>query len=176
MEKKSQNNKKIIVIGSAIIDVLAVPVYLSKIQIGSQPMKEISISYGGNALNEAIILKRLGANVELISKIGTDQAGNNILEFLINEGLSCEKIKKDPSTSTSINIVLVDNNGERYFLTNPNGSMRKLEKQDILTFLDSDGDIVCFPEMFVSPKINIHSMSSIFETIKKVRIVFWQSI
>lgn len=158
---------RITVIGAAIMDVLAVPIDFSNIHIGSQPMEDITMSYGGDALNEAIIMKKLGMEVELISKLGPDQAGNQIIKYIESEGILTEGIKRDSNTPTSINVVLVDDKGERYFLTNPNGSMRKLAEEDIEAYLDTGTDIVSFAGMFVSPLLDIAAMERVFSKIKK---------
>lgn len=167
MIENSVTNKKITVIGPAIVDVLAFPVDVFNIQAGSQPMEDIKLSYGGDALNEAVILSRLGANVELISKVGQDQAGEQIFDFLKKEGVSCAQIRRDKNLRTSINVVLVDKDGERYFLTNPKGSMRNLTELDIEAFIDTAADIVSFTGMFVSPLLDVVKMERIFKRIKE---------
>lgn len=160
-------NKRITVIGPAIIDVLAFPVSLLNMRAGSQPMEDIKLSYGGDALNEAVVLSRLGADVELLSKIGQDQSGTYVLDFLEREGVSCAGIKRDEKTPTSVNIVLVDENGERFFLTNPRGSMRKLAEEDIAAAIDTAADIVSFAGIFISPMLDIDSMERIFRRLKE---------
>lgn len=161
-------NKKITVIGHANVDVMACPVDLSKIKAGSQPMKDILVSYGGGGLNEAVILKRLGAEVELVSKLADDEAGEQIMRFIRSEGISDKGIIMDTSGTgrTSVNVVLVDNGGERYFLTNPGGSNRKMEKQDIEPLLDTGSDIVSFAALFVSPLLDTGALGDIFKAIK----------
>lgn len=157
---------QITIIGAAIMDVLASPVRFSELKIGSLPMNDIRLSYGGDALNEAVILSRLGINTKLISKIGDDTAGNQILNFLNSEGIDCNAICIDKDVPTSINIVLVDEKGERFFLTNPLGSMRNFEKQDVLQHTKRFPNYVVFAGMFVSPLMNIDSMKDIFKEIK----------
>ena len=160
-------DKKITVIGPAIIDVLAFPVSLINMEAGSQPMEDIKLSYGGDALNEAVVLSRLGADVELLSKVGQDQAGTYVLDFLKREGISCAGIRRDEKTPTSVNIVLVDEHGERFFLTNPRGSMRKLAEEDIDVAIDTAAHIVSFAGIFISPMLDVDSMERIFRRIKE---------
>ena len=115
----------ITIIGAAILDILAAPINNSIFQKGSLPMEAISLSFGGDALNEAVVLSQLGVDVELISKVGNDEAGKRILDFLKEKGVTA-KIKIEENLQTGINIVLIDEKGERSFLTNPNSSLRKL--------------------------------------------------
>ena len=156
----------ITVIGAAIIDVLAGPVDESIFEKDSQPVNSTRLAFGGDALNEAVVLSQLGAKVELISKVGDDEAGKRILDFLQEKQVDVTKVKIEEGLETGINIVLVTPEGERMFLTNPNGSLRKLSEADVMEQLDSVADIVCMASMFVSPLLDIPEMERIFQRIK----------
>ena len=82
----------ITIIGAAILDVLAGPIDNSIFEKGSLPMKHMNLSFGGDALNESVVLSQLGADVELISKVGDDEAGKRVLDFLKEKGVD-SKIK-----------------------------------------------------------------------------------
>ena len=159
--------KDITIIGNAIIDVLAKPVNAKVFETGSQPAEKIKLAFGGDALNEAVVLARLGKKVDLISKVGNDEAGSRILAFLSDSDIAVDKITIENSIDTSINIVLIDERGERHFLTNPLGSQRKLAEDDVYPHLDSAKDIVSFASMFVSPLLDIPAMTGLFRKIKE---------
>lgn len=159
--------KDITVIGNAIVDVLAKSVDAKVFETGSQPVENIKLSFGGDALNEAVVLTRLGKKVDLISKVGRDEAGSRVLSFLEDSGVSVDKITVENGLDTSINVVLIDEHGERHFLTNPAGSQRKLAEADIDPYLDSANDIVSFASIFVSPLLDIPAMTGIFRRIKE---------
>ena len=159
--------KNITVIGNAIIDVLAKSVNAKVFETGSLPVDNIKLTFGGDALNEAIVLTRLGKNVDLISKVGDDEAGSRVLSFLKDSGISVDKVAIEKGLDTSINIVLIDEQGERHFLTNPVGSQRKLSEADIFPYLDSANDIVSFASIFVSPILDIPTMKRVFRKIKE---------
>lgn len=160
--------KKITIIGASILDVLAGPVNEQVFQTGSQPMETTRLSFGGDALNEAVALSRLGKKVQLISKVGKDEAGDRIIDFVKGCGLSTEGILQEEGLTTGINIVLFDEKGERHFLTNPSGSLRRLSKEDVLPYVATMGEIVSFASMFVSPLLDIPSMKRLFEEIKSM--------
>ena len=157
----------ITVIGAAIIDILASPVNASVFSAGSVPMETIKMSFGGDALNETIILSELGKKVQLISKVGDDEAGKRVLGFLQEKDISAESIHIEKGLSTGINIVLIDEKGERHFLTDPNSSLRKLDLDDIQPFLKDTAEIVSFASMFVSPLMTIPKMQQVFSEIKE---------
>ncbi len=155
------------VIGPAIVDVLVKPFQKDVFVKGTSAVDEVRLSYGGNALNEAVVLGRLKAPVELITKIGYDEAGEQVMRFAKDAGVSVQRFIKEEGLITAINVVLVDEAGERYFLTNPNSNLRKLSYSDVESHLDDLGDTVCFPCMFTSPLLDISAMERMFSRIKK---------
>ena len=166
--ENSKKTDRITVIGAAIIDVLAGPVSEQVFQTGSQPVEKTGLSFGGDALNEAVVLSRLGKKVQLISKVGKDEAGARVIDYAEGCGLTTECIMQEEGLTTGINIVLLDEKGERHFLTNPQGSLRKLVLEDILPYADTMGDIVSFASIFVSPLLDIPAMVQLFRKIKSV--------
>ncbi|MBQ0000625.1 MAG: carbohydrate kinase family protein [Clostridiales bacterium] len=161
-------NKKITIIGAAILDILAGPVDAKHLyENGSQAMDSIRMTFGGDALNETIALSRLGEMPELITLLGKDEAGQKILDHLASRGLSLHGITVREGLDTGMNIVLVDSAGERRFLTNPKSSLRKLSEKDILPHLTHAGEIISFASLFVSHALDIPAMERICRKIKE---------
>lgn len=158
---------QVTVIGPAIVDVLAGGVTKQIFEHKSNALSDIRMSFGGNALNEAVTLARLGVETELISKVGNDDAGKRVVDFLNDNHVHTEKIKTEDGLSTAINIVMVDTDGERFFLTNPNSNLRKLSFSDIKPWCDTMADIVCFPCLFTSPLLDLPIMEELFRLIKQ---------
>lgn len=165
--ENTKKTDKITVIGAAIIDVLAGPVSEQVFQNGSQPVEKTGLSFGGDALNEAVVLSRFGKEVQLISKVGKDEAGARVIDYAKSNDLATENIIQEEGLITGINIVLLDEKGERHFLTNPTGSLRKLSVEDILPRVESMGEIVSFASIFVSPLLDIPAMEQLFARIKE---------
>ena len=160
------------IIGCGVIDVLVGAVDDKILSRASTQMDFIKFNFGGDALNEATALSRLGKKVQWIDKIGDDDAGKRILNHAVENKLDTSCVKIQAGLDTGISIVLVDAAGERKFLTNMNGSHRKLSAEDIWPHVDGMADIVCFASMFVSPLLNIPATAKVFEAIKsKPRIL-----
>ncbi len=155
------------VIGAAVVDIFAAPVDKEIFEKGSVPAGNIGLSCGGDAFNESVILSDLGIETELISLLGDDEAAGTILKSLKARGVDSSKITKDGDIATGMNIVLVDDMGERYFITNPESSLRKLSKEHIIQHIDDMGDIVSFASIFVSPMLTISDMEEVFKAVKK---------
>ncbi len=158
--------KKISIIGAGVVDVLVGAVDEKIFSRSSSSMDFIKMSFGGDALNEAVALSRLGKKVQWISKVGDDDAGKRILNYAKENGVDVSCVKVESGLATSITVVLIEKSGERIFLTNPQGSMRKLSAEDILPHVDEMADIVSFASMFISTTLNIAAAERIFKKIK----------
>ncbi|MGN0332059.1 MAG: carbohydrate kinase family protein [Lachnospiraceae bacterium] len=158
---------EIIIIGAAIIDVIARPVSEKVFKTGSCPMDDICMTTGADALNEALILSKMGKNVRLEAVFGDDEAGKLIQDQCRKNHIMIEERQIHREIPTGINVVLVDENGERCFLTNPNGSLRSLRLEDIRMPFEDDAKILCFASIFVFPKIGADELLRIFAQAKR---------
>ncbi|MBD3878324.1 MAG: carbohydrate kinase family protein [Quinella sp. 1Q5] len=154
------------VIGPGVIDVLAGAVDDKILSRVSSPMDFVEISFGGDALNEAVVLSRLGKQVQWISKVGDDEAGRRVLNYAEENNLSVEGVKVAAGMATGISIALVDRSGERRFLTSSKCTMRNFEAADILPHVDHMAEIVSFASLFISYSLDVAAMESIFRRIK----------
>lgn len=156
----------IIVIGAAILDVLVTPAEAQVFETGSYPAQDIRIMPGGDGMNEAVVLARLGADVMLETVTGDDMAGNVVRTYCLKNGVALVNKTGKPGLATGINVVLIQKNGERNFLTNSNGSLRKLRLQDIQIPFPDDAKILCFASIFVSPELGNEELVQIFSAAK----------
>jgi hypothetical protein len=107
--RESENTMyDVTVIGNSVIDVLADPFDAEALARGKREVDQIRMSFGGDALNEAVVLARLGKKVQLISKVGADEAGHSILTHLKREGVSTDHVIVEEGAATSINIALIE--------------------------------------------------------------------
>ena len=161
------------VIGPGVMDVLASPFDQEVFARDSRYLDHIRMSFGGDALNESVVLSRLGKSVQLISKVGDDEAGRSILGFLGKCGVSTACIRMEKGLDTSVNIALIAQDGSRKFLMDPHSSIRKLGPEDIMPYRSGgSGDegksahIVSFASMFISPLFTIGKMKELFAAVK----------
>jgi len=155
-----------IIVGAAILDVLVQPVAKDVFLTGSVPAEHIVMNTGGDALNEAGVLANLGAAVRLVGKIGKDKAGNFIQNYCKNMQIDTSFLKEDAFIETGINIVLIDEMGERYFITSKNGSLRKLCLEDISENALLCGKYLCFASIFVAPSFDNAALTQLFSKAK----------
>ena len=151
------------IIGAAIADLILRPVDKEIFSKGSIAIKEARHTYGGDALNEAVDLARLGNKIKLFTCLGKDKLALEIKNYLKENDV--KTYIKEKECSTSQNIVLVDDGGERYFITQDDTSLRALDLEDI--DIDQLEGIVSFASVFVSKKLDIAKMTHLFEEIKR---------
>ncbi|MGI6011378.1 MAG: carbohydrate kinase family protein [Ruminococcus sp.] len=156
-----------VIIGASIIDIPAGPVDASVFQSGSHPVDRLAFQVGGDAINEATILSHLGHRIKLISKIGDDLGGRFIQEHCDRLHINRESFIIDSSMDTGINIVLIEPDGERSFITSNRGGLRQLRPEDIDVSTFSQSSLLCFASIFVFPFFSPDDYSRIFAQAKK---------
>jgi ribokinase len=72
---------------------------------------------GGCALNVAVTLNNLGSVPYIVSKLGDDEAGKKIEQYIKALGLPAHCIKIAPGKKTGYCLNIIDNKGERTFFT-----------------------------------------------------------
>ena len=158
------------VIGGAIVDIPLAPVDAAVFKAHSTPLERIAMAPGGDALNEALALARLGARPMLVSVLGEDVPGDFILKTLAEAGVDGSGIRRVPGLDTGINVVLVGADGERRFLTSRSGSLRRLSLADILPALDLKAfegvKIASLASLFVSPLLSLPDTAALFDRLK----------
>lgn len=75
---------------------------------------------GGNAVNVAVMAKKLGVDSSYLGCIGTDQQGSQIKQALIDEGVDISHIREIESLETSWSRIRHQEN-DRYFAGSHNG-------------------------------------------------------
>lgn len=95
-----------------------------KIAIIGEPMLELrlqgghgsAIPYGGDTLNTAIHLARLGHHVSYMTAVGVDPASDALVAAWRSEGIDTEFVLRHPERQPGIYAIHVDEVGERSFL------------------------------------------------------------
>lgn len=78
---------------------------------------------GGKGANQAVAAKRLGANVCMISSVGNDENGYEIVEALKKDNINVDNINYSKSNPTGMAIITVDNIGNNSIIVIPGANM-----------------------------------------------------
>ncbi len=169
------NQPEVAVVGAAIVDIPLAPVGPEVFSARSTPLARIAMSAGGDALNEALVLARLGRAPMLVSVVGDDPAGDFVLKTLSDAGVDASCVVREAGLDTGVNVVLVGADGERRFLTNASGSLRRLGPGHILPALESPAfagvKIACLASLFVSPMLSLADTEALFDALQSRGVV-----
>lgn len=147
------------------MDILVSSVDRESFFTGKQKVDSIRMYPGGDALNEALVLSHFKADTKLISILGDDLMGHTLLQHLDAGNVSYDNDILDKDIETYISLVLIDPDGERTFVGNREGSVRKLDLPHIR--IDEDAEIVSFASLFISPLLNNEKLEVLFSDIKQ---------
>ena len=149
--------KNIMIIGAAIGDVLVYPASPEVFVSGSHPAREILLSTGGDGLNEATVLAGLGKDPYLCTLLGRDQMGELVKTHCQTRGIRQDFLRYEADIPTGLNVVLVRENGERSFLTNPSSTLRNLKPCHIPETFPREVGILCLASILSLPGLAVRS-------------------
>jgi len=116
--------KKILVLGNSNVDfVFRIPRFHNP---GETILAEsLGIFFGGKGANQAITAKRLGGNVQFITKVGNDHYGKAYRHHLIKSGLNRKLILEDKKLPTGMAVIELTTKGENRIIAflGANGSL-----------------------------------------------------
>lgn len=99
----------VLVIGATLIDTKGKPT--AGLEPGTSNPATIRHSRGGTARNVAENLARLGAEVTLVSAIGDDQAGNQLIGYTSDAGVNVDHVLRISGFHTGSYIAVLDPDG-----------------------------------------------------------------
>jgi ribokinase len=91
--------------------------------------RDFQLIPGGKGANQAVAAARLGAEVNMVGRVGEDVFGPTLLDNLQRAGVSTQYVARDPAPS-GIALITVDDRGENTIVLS-SGANLKLTKEDI---------------------------------------------
>lgn len=85
---------------------------------------------GGKGANQAAAAARLGAEVEMIGRVGEDDFGTSILDNMRAQGAGISHIIRDADAASGIAMIIVDHTGENAIVVAP-GANGQVTVQDV---------------------------------------------
>ena len=162
-----ENKCDIAIVGAAIADLQVYPVTKEIVNTASYSARSMEMKVGGDAINEAFVVTRLGHKVRLISCIGDDSTGRFLLDQCEKNGVSTEFIKVDPQKITSLNVGLIWEDGERTFINNKSGSIWTFAPDDLDLAAIDGAKMLCFASIFNNPLLDGSFMVRLFERARQ---------
>ena len=124
-----KQNPKVVVVGSFNMDLV--------VKAGRRPQtgetlmgEEFGMFIGGKGSNQAIAAARLGADVTMIGRLGTDLFGDTLMAAHAEESICTDYVIRDTEVGTGIASILIDTDGDNSIVLVPQANMR-LTVEDI---------------------------------------------
>ena len=153
------------ILGAACVDLLLSTVEKEKFFSGKYKVGSMKSRFGGDGLNQAIDLSRMGNDVSFSFLAGKDMYGDAIKAFLDENRVNYKTSSFKDDVDTYLSLVMIMEDGEHLFVGNENGSLRLFDLNDI--FIDEDCRIVSFGSLFISKKMDTEKYERLFSSVKE---------
>ena len=164
------DTKPILCVGQLVADILVHPVERVDFGVDTVCVESIRALNGGDAMNVAVNLARLGNNVRFAGRIGQDSFGDFLRGKLAALGIAHDSLQTDAVRPTSTTIVLVNAAGDRTFL-HCAGANEGFCREDVREeWLPEDG-IVFVGGTYILPGLDGAGTADLFAAAHKKRCV-----
>ncbi len=154
---------RVLCVGMMVCDVLISPVPADIMKKDSIKIDKPIISCGGDALNVAISLSKLGLDVSIAGRIGNDSNGNYILAECEKNHIDHTNVIRDEAYSTATSFALIDTNGERHFLSE-NSIFSQTVSEDIHPQLIKSSNFIYFGSAMAMQGMNDGGIARLFQS------------
>lgn len=121
---------------------------------------------GGAPLNVALRLASLGANTQIISRIGNDAIGKELLQFIEDNNVTTTTIQVDNSHNTGEVIVKLDAKGSASYTINYPVAWDKIEVTPDAIKAVENADALVFGSLVCRDSVSYKSLLSLIEIAK----------
>ena len=74
---------------------------------------------GGKGANQAVAAAQLGVETHIVGRVGNDAFGEKLRAALKHYGVECDRLTTDPSASSGVALIEVEDTGENHIIVVP---------------------------------------------------------
>ena len=122
--------RAVVVVGSINMDMVA---HSARLPLPGETLvgERFVMAPGGKGANQAVAAARLGAPVSFVSRVGTREHGEALLQALDAEGIHCDGVVRDPLALPGIAVIMVASAGGENAIVYVPGSNSDLSVGDV---------------------------------------------
>ena len=120
---------KVCVVGSTMIDLVTRVPRMPKLG-ETMPGSSFALGYGGKGGNQAVMAAKLGADVDIVTRIGSDSFAAGALANYRALGVGVQHVAHDPERVTGVAPIFVDDTGQNFVVIVP-GANTALDAADV---------------------------------------------
>ncbi len=161
---------KILSAGLIVQDIIVTPVSAEVFEKDAVYIDRPLYCSGGDALNSAMVLAKLGADVSFMGMVGKDMAGSFLLDEMKKRQIATSRVVQSDRYGTSTSIVLGTADGERHFAyygDSNNNFEPSMITDDILDSID----ILYIASVMTLTKFTGEALENLFIRAKKHNVV-----
>lgn len=156
---------RVLCIGMMVCDIFLAPIPSDILKLDSTSIERPKVSCGGDALNVAIGARKLGLDISVCGRIAEDYSGNQIHAACRTLGIDQRGLLIDSDASTATSYVLLDEAGERHFLSN-RAIFSRMREDDVPDALIESADFVYFGSAMAMREMNRGGLAALFRRAK----------
>ncbi|MCI6868421.1 MAG: carbohydrate kinase family protein [Lachnospiraceae bacterium] len=165
----SEKNKKydVICIGQVVQDILTTNVPENAFMLDKDTViaDSLTLTSGGDAANEAVVLARLGERSALLSRVDKRNVGNMIYEDMKREGVDVSLLRQVDDCETFTSLVFIHPSGDHNFIVGP-GRNYTPERADFDMEIFKDTRAVSAASLFALGELDTNGIEEIFQVTK----------
>jgi sugar/nucleoside kinase (ribokinase family) len=151
----------VLCIGNIQFDVLARPMVTLPRPGTLARVEEVRFSLGGNGMNTAAGLARLGIPTALFASVSRDFLGDFALAQLTSAGVDLSAVTRHPTAGSGVSLIAVGPDGERS-ITFTNGANEMFSVEDVPDGLLRQVRVLCVGSVFVLPQLTGEALARLF--------------
>lgn len=165
----SQNKKyDVICIGQVVQDIMVTNIPENALTSGTDTVMagQVLLASGGDAVNEAAMLAKLGNHSALLTRLDKRNVGDMIYGDLVREGVDTSLLTRPDDCKTFSTVVVVKQNGDHSFLIGP-GENFMLKMSDIDLSVFEETRAVTAGSIYGLGELDTGGLAVIFEKAQK---------
>jgi sugar/nucleoside kinase (ribokinase family) len=152
----------VLCVGQLAADILVRPVERVDFGVDTRRVDGIDIKSGGDGLNVALGLAKLGHRVGFCGKVGTDQLGSYLADVIRAAGIDDRGLTRAAGTTTCACLVLINGGGDRAFFYH-GGANEQFSAADIDDRLAAEASIVHVGGTYLLPRFDGEGAARLFQ-------------
>src|ERR1700675_2498198 len=124
-----RTSAQVVVLGSLHLDIM---VHASDRPKKGETLPGSAWGYkaGGKGGNQAVAAAQFGARASMVGRVGDDDFGKRLLNYLMEAGVDAEHVYTDPEAGSGMSVAIIDAEGD-YGAVIVSGANLRLSKQDL---------------------------------------------
>lgn len=152
----------VLCVGQLAADILVRPVERVDFGVDTKRVEGIDIKSGGDGLNVALGLARLGNRVGFCGKVGNDQLGDYLAGVIRGAGIDDQGLRRTDEATTCACLVLINRTGDRSFFYY-GGANELFSPHDVDESLAVEAAIVHIGGTYLLPLLDGGGAAELFE-------------